>query len=136
MTELLAMKQYEAALNIFEKTLGNVVTYSNDLDAVGKHVWGKKFKGVFSSDEKIPKGYSIVNTDKRSEPGTHWLAVCGDIIYDSFGRKIHKLSKDLAQFKNTELDAEQTAKEENCGARCLAFIFVYDTLGKDYAMRI
>ena len=135
--EKTALNLYNTALKVFEASIGNDVgTYSTTLLKVGKHVWGKKFKGVYSSNSKIPKGYSICNVDAIGEPGSHWLAICDGVIYDSFGRTIKPLAKDLSRFKDVDLDAEQSKKENNCGARSLAFIFVYDTLGEEYAKLI
>jgi hypothetical protein len=123
---------------VFVKQLGNGVTYSLHLNDVGRHVWPKKFKGVFASDDKIPAtGYCIVNVDKRDMPGSHWIAICNSLVYDSFGRKTSKLTPHMiGNFRDTEYDAEQDDKEENCGSRCLAWIHVYDTMGASYALRI
>jgi hypothetical protein len=144
-----ALKAYNAALKEFTKQLGNGVTYNMHLNDVGKHLWPKKFTGVYASDDTIPKsGYCIVNVDKRHMPGSHWIAICGgdgssggdgsrSLVYDSFGRKTSKLTPHmLGKFQDTDYDAEQKDSEENCGSRCLAWIHVYDTMGRAAAKLI
>lgn len=129
---------YNAALKIFRKQLGVSATYSTDLDKIGKHLFGSLWGGVFASDQDIPKqGYCVVNVDKSNESGSHWLAVCDRIVYDSFGRKIKKLIPHLQGIRDiVDRDPEQTKQQEDCGPRSLAFIWVYDRLGKEYAVFI
>jgi hypothetical protein len=132
-----ALKLYNKSVKVFETVLGTQATYGTDLHKVGKYIFGKKFRGVFSSDDsKIPRGYSICNVDASNEPGSHWLAICNGMIYDSFGRKIKKLAPTLVRYRDVDLDSEQTANEQNCGCRCLAWVYTYHMLGADYAALI
>ena len=57
-----------------------------------KRRWGDRFHGVFSCDElpAIPS-LMVCNTDPKSKPGTHWIAIGADTYgrgeyFDSFGR--------------------------------------------------
>ena len=129
---------YKSSLSILRKQLGTSATYSTDLDKIGKHLFDVLWRGVFASDQDIPKtGYAIINVDKSDESGSHWVAICDGIVYDSFGRKIKNLIPHLKNIKDiVDNDAEQTKKQEDCGQRCLAFIWVYHRLGKEYALFI
>ena len=98
-----------------------------------------------SSDSKL---YSCVNLDNSDEPGSHWIALAYDVyngkimIYDSFGRDtkiilpslIEKYGKDNIVMSDD--DSEQKIKEEDCGARCMAFLYVFDRFGSKYAKTI
>jgi hypothetical protein len=113
-------------------------TYNSDLDVVGKHLWPAEWSGVCPSDKYQPrqtKPYAIINVDKSNEPGSHWMAICDGLVYDSFGRKTSSLV-DIEHLADTDPDAEQDAAEENCGQRCLAWIWVYDKLGREAAKLI
>jgi hypothetical protein len=124
--------------NNYTKNSG--VTYLDQLDQIGRKIFGNKFRGVFPSD-KIPKlngikRYCILNLDKSDEPGSHWVALAklqdGEtIFYDSFGRCHTKIIPNLnlsgnGRIINSEKDREQTTVEENCGQRCLAFLMIVD----------
>ena len=112
------------------------ITGEDELRKAGKHLFGRRFKGVFAADE-IPRmlrsGEScILNLDKRNQPGSHWIAIVKDkeiITYDSFGRK-------LTNSRHTETDAEQHPIEENCGQRCIAWLCVYYEYGAECALMI
>jgi hypothetical protein len=129
--------------------VGNETTYQNDLEKAGIKLLGSQFKGVFPSD-KIPvlndlKPYAIVNLDKSTESGSHWIAVAygGDktYIYDSFGRKATVIIPSIinsgnGRIVNTDKDAEQKDEETNCGARALTFLVFFHKYGAKNAMFI
>jgi len=103
-----------------------------------------KFRGVHARDEipdlKTGQG-CIVNNQRSDQGGEHWLALakCRDgslLQYDSYGREDFLKLRGEAQTRDTERDAEQTAKEENCGNRCVAFLAVFFTLGEEFAVYI
>lgn len=143
--------KYNSILQYMKEILGNESTFSNDLETVGYKLFGSKFKGVFPSD-KIPqldslKRYAIINLDNSKQPGSHWIAIAYDdsddslLVYDSFGRKSTKIIPNLNQlyggrFDDTDYDAEQRIKEDNCGQRSLAWLMVYDKMGKQSAKKI
>ncbi len=104
---------------IGHKLLGSDTTYLDDLNDVGKRLFGNKFVGVFPSD-RIPRlknnQYVILNLDKEGKSGSHWVAVVKhnnkSFLYDSFGRRASKIIPSLGQSRNgmvvnTELDKEQ-----------------------------
>lgn len=148
--EARALKLYKKKLKEIEKNnTGNKTTYLSKLNIEGKKLLGKKFHGVYPSD-KIPKltdlkCYCILNVDKSDEAGSHWLSLVKtnknySILYDSFGRD-DKIIPNLkysgnGKIINTDDDAEQKILETNCGARCLAWLCLYDEYGEDTAILI
>jgi hypothetical protein len=146
----LADKLYKYKLAEIEKYhTGDKTTYLKELNGVGNKLLGVKFKGVFPSD-KIPRlndlsPYCILNLDTSKESGSHWVALAknGDhsVLYDSFGREHPKIIPRLRYSGNgkivdTDRDAEQKVLETNCGARCLAWLCIFDKHGEDMAMLI
>jgi len=129
--------------------IGNDTTYLDELEGVGNLLFKNKFAGVFPSD-KIPKlnnrkRYAILNLDKSGESGSHWVAIAkysnDTYIYDSFGRNHEKIIKTLSKSGNgkitdADLDAEQEIEETNCGARCLAWLCVFNYFSPDLAKLI
>jgi len=151
------MTYQQKAHNLYEKIfrrivvplVGNETTYSTELDKAGLKLLGGKFKGIYPSD-KIPilndlKSYAVLNLDKSNEPGSHWVAVAHrngvTYLYDSFGRKASKIIPSLyhsgnGRVVNTDPDAEQKIMETNCGARCLAWLLLFDRYGTKMAKAI
>ena len=64
------------------------------------------------------------------------------MFYDSFGRDDTTIINNLRFSGNGKIvdsdkkDVEQNMKETNCGARCIAWLLVYNDLGEDYAKLI
>ena len=111
---------YETILREVLAHVPNRTTSADELERAAKQFF--PLEGVFPSD-KVPKkkGYYIVNLDRSNQPGSHWVGVYRNsktYAYDSFGRE------QLLPFKAayTERDAEQSASESNCGARCIAWL--------------
>jgi hypothetical protein len=135
---------YKDLLPLVEHYVGSGETSASTLAVAGTNLFGRKFAGVFAADS-IPKQhfkYAIVNLDNHDEPGSHWvgLARMGNgtyMVYDSFGRDTRKILP-LIQLKTiqTEPDAEQLKSEENCGARSMAWIIIFDTYGEHAAQLI
>ena len=103
-------------------------TTSTELRRAAKKLLGKQFAGVFARD-KVPSTlngyplwgrcqgqYAIVNLDASHGSGTHWFAIApnGD-SYDSL------LPNGLV------FDIEQSANEDNCGQRALAWCMLHAT---------
>lgn len=107
-------------------------------------MFGDKYRGTYAADtlpaltKKRP--YCIGNLDKKNEGGSHWIALAKSgkdvIFYDSFGRKAKSIIDLEKKVLNTEDDAEQDIFEENCGQRCLAWLYVFDKMGKKEALQI
>lgn len=137
---------------IIEPLSGDKTTYLSELNGIGKKIFGVKYKGTFPSD-KIPKlndlaPYAILNLDKSTEPGSHWVAIAKHpnedktLLYDSFARKGSKIIKSLAYSGNGRIvdsdlkDREQAVIETNCGARSLSFLVVVEKYGWENAKLI
>jgi hypothetical protein len=136
---------------LVETKVGINSTYSSTLENIGDKLLFYKFRGVYASD-KIPqlndiKPYCILNLDKSNEPGSHWIALAKKkdknecLVYDSFGRNYKKIISPLGfsgngRIYNTDKDAEQKISEQNCGARCLAFLVFFDKYGWNKAIKI
>ena len=119
-------------------------TYSNELDDIGQFLFQDKFRGV-KPINKIPQmshnQYCILNLDRHDEPGSHWIGVVmlknnKMLVYDSFGRKTKIIAPTLINTTMTEQDAEQDDNQDNCGQRCLSFLYLYDQFGEDMAKRL
>lgn len=141
-----AEAKYKQLLHHFYRVVGRNTTYNDELNRVGHRIFGNLFKGVYASD-KIPKLKNkemiIANLDTSGEPGSHWVAIVKDnnktLVYDSFGRSLHSILPKLkgrGTITTTERDAEQHVNEDDCGARCLAFLSVFHKYGGRYAKYI
>jgi hypothetical protein len=135
---------------IVEPLIGDKSTYQNELETACIRLLGINFKGVYPSDQ-IPvlnglKRYAIINLDRSTEPGSHWVSIAFKddkiLVYDSFGRSTSKILPALYQSSNgsdifdTDPDAEQTSNEMNCGARCLAWLLLFEHYGWRQAEKI
>ena len=132
---------YKDYMKILKEYIGNDTTYNDDLERKGKKIFGSRFLGVFSSD-KLPTNIKsremyIANLDKSNESGSHWIAVYKKnnklYVYDSFGRKSKKIIPSIyrkkgasIKIKDTQYDAEQHKKEENCGLRSMVALYMFD----------
>jgi hypothetical protein len=146
-----AEEVYKHYLHKVYDLIGDKTTYLGQLEGAGKKLLKVKFKGVYPSD-KIPKlndlaPYCILNLDKSTEAGSHWIALAKipnsprSVIYDSFGRDYKSIIPDLnysgnGRIINTDRDAEQKVLETDCGARCIAWLCVFDKFGADIAKLI
>ena len=90
-----------------------------------------RFNGVFSRDnlQKIKDGAYMINLDKYSDIGTHWLALHVNNNYityfDSFG--VEHISKEIKEFvKNKNITANifriQAYDSVMCRYFCIGFI--------------
>ena len=138
--------KYNELLSDFEYVLGKGTTYSNDLDKVGKGIFGNRFIGIYSSD-KIPilknGDLLIANLDKSNQPGSHWVSIAKKnnkvYFYDSFGRPYDSIMpsiKGLGVNEQKDLDPEQNKIENNCGQRSLAWLCILDLFSPDKALMI
>jgi len=150
-TKLAEILYKQKLKEIEDNCVGDKTTFLGQLNGAGRKLLGVKFKGVYPSD-KIPKlndlsPYCILNLDNSKQPGSHWVAIAKNdklnhsVIYDSFGRHNMKIIPQLKYSGNgrvidTERDAEQKKLETNCGARCLAWLCIYDKWGEDVARLI
>lgn len=152
LTERKANEIYQRTiLKLVYPLVGKRTTYLSDLTKAGKKLLGKKFHGTYPSD-RIPRlndlrPYAILNLDRSTEPGSHWVSIAKIsgidrvMIYDSFGRDHSTIIADLefsgnGRIINADRDAEQKKSETNCGARCLAWLKVFDEYGYKTAKKI
>ena len=119
---------------------GSGTTYASTLEKIAYSKLGIHFKGVFASDQipllNILQKYAIVNLDKSSQSGSHWIGVAFEdnkiYVFDSFGRKSIKIIPSLYKsysaksIIDTDYDAEQTENQENCGALSLTWLLFFD----------
>jgi hypothetical protein len=131
--------------------VGNKSTYLSTLQKAGRKLFNIRFKGVYPSD-KIPKlndlsPYCILNLDRSTQSGSHWIALAKihdqnkSIVFDSFGRDYTKIIPVLGKSGNgsiieTDRDIDQEVLQTDCGARCLAWLMLFDKYGKDIAILI
>ncbi len=112
---------------------------------------GKNRDGSVVVDNNVKKDsklYCILNLDNSDEPGSHWIAIGYDIpetasegkilVYDSFGRDTEDIIPSLVQkfgdkLETVDQDAEQKISEDDCGPRCLAFLYILDRVGSRFA---
>lgn len=126
----LIKKEIVSLLKLFRQKYGNNTMDNFQLNKIGKEYLGKKFIGVVPYDRFPNKnGFTIMNTDKSNQPGTHWLLVykVGDTlyIYDSFGRKSQHLIKEFYNNYNSkgykiidiDLKTDQGNYQQDCGLR-------------------
>lgn len=153
MSEQFAEKIYDEVLDkLIYPMVGKKITFSDDLKKAGCRLFGRKFMGVFASDQlpnlDVDNRYAIFNLDSTDEPGSHWIAAAFDpkknkiFIYDSFGRDTKKIIPSVINkygkrnVIDADDDAEQGVFEEDCGGRSLAFLYVFDKYGSDLAQKI
>ena len=136
---------YETVLrDVTRPMVGDKTTSTPLLLNAGKMLFGNKFLGVFASD-RIPRmdtryPYAIINLDPSTQPGSHWIGLAyvnkkRTLMYDSFGRSPREILPHR-KLRSTQRDAEQSSKETDCGARVLAWLYVFDRAGEEAAMEI
>ena len=142
------MKHYRSFLRIIEKAMTHNQTTGNvELERMGRHLFGVKFRGVFASDGfpalSARQPYAIVNNRPASSGGEHWLGVARIprtgklLVYDSYGRPHATLLNSIPKgAEDTEPDAEQSIVEKNCGQRALAWLAVFDRFGPAAARKV
>ena len=119
---------YNNLVNIFPKTIST----DQQLDDLMKKykLNNLNFLGVYARDKKpkLKKNDCIIfNTDNHDKQGEHWVALCNNYVYDSFGSiSIFKFNK---KYNKTDKKPEQKIFEENCGYRCIAWILCCDKFG-------
>ena len=116
-----------------------------DLLELVKYLKVPNFRGVFMRDT-LPdtphdKECGVVNFNKSSEPGSHWVAYYKDgderIYFDSFGQvaptEIQKYLKSEEEFRDNKpviqrnTDIVQKVNTKICGQLC---VYVLDSLSK------
>ena len=106
-----------------ESIVGDGITYSDQLEKLGKKIIGDKFLGVFLDGEPpeyLKDNECVIINRKMNQ---HWVA-CINIndniyTYDSFDRKNY-----LGGYGDGDYDGipDQEINESNCGQRSLAYL--------------
>jgi len=95
----------------------------------------------------------IINNMPRKHGGEHWVACCKKsgsedlYVFDSFGRPTEDLIPSLKgngsgsrrlprTIVDADYDKDQTQNQKDCGARCIAWIKLFDEHGADSALLI
>lgn len=136
---------YLVVLDEIQKRLGSNTTDAKELANFGDSLFRTKFLGVFAYDDPTPTlgpdTSLIMNLDCRDQKGSHWVALYWKeankpaLLYDSFGRATVLKNHQLKTVTSEE-DAEQGVRENNCGQRCLAFLFIAHHYGWEVAKYI
>lgn len=139
------VRHYKNTLKLIERHMGTDTTDEHQLTEICKNLFGKQYRGTFPVDRlpKLQRGQCcILNLDTSDKPGSHWVAVYKHEhlhIYDSFGRKSTKILPSLTKLKklvDADYDSEQTINQNNCGQRCISFLWCVYQLGIKNAMKI
>ena len=122
--------------------VGTGTTTTTALLKAAKELLGRNFTGVYPSD-KVPHNFKsvIANLDSSKQGGSHWIAIAKKkkgnyLVYDSFGRPTRKIIRLKHATQDADYDAEQADHEENCGARCIAWLLVFYNHGEKAAQLI
>ena len=132
-----SVKKYfdDCLIKVENKLKTDGLTSNIQLDKLGKSLFGDRYKGAVMSDQ-IPRlknnEMCIINTDPSTKKGMHWIGITKHdnkiYAFDSFGRKIQKLS---LNFKHKKwINVSQTAHEsdygKDCGELSMAFLMTFD----------
>jgi hypothetical protein len=136
-------RKYNDILKVVSSIVGDKTTYGSDLTKFGRDLFGQKYRGTFASNlvPTLKNGdYCIVNLDKSFEGGSHWVAVVhqsgNNYVYDSYGRPSKNILPDLRKVRDADYDQEQGLLEEDCGARCLSWLWFVERHGLTDALKL
>ena len=131
------------------KEMGKKALADDQINKIGKELFGTKWKGVFPQDRlKTTPGYYIINSDSSkhiNSDSAHWLAVIQTktilYIYDSFGRLTKNIlpliySTTKKKIVESKSDAEQWGQTEICGQLSLGWLCVAQSLTVRKALTI
>ncbi len=143
--ERTAETMYAAALARIQRRLGKNTTSDTQLNDAGHALFGKAWGGAVAANAPLKltrtKRFGIVNT--APAPGEHWMGILWTgqgrrLGYDSFARRVVDASyRPTALTQHGKLrirdadrgDREQADREDNCGQRSLAWLWVASQLG-------
>ena len=143
------MELYKHALKAIEAELGKGETSDADLNRLGRILFGKQWAAAVPANVVCPvssaRPYGITNT--KGAPGEHWMGVVWEapkrrMVFDSFGRRVLRISADpkiLAhggRIDNTAAIDTQPILASDCGQRSMAWLVVYALRGADAARAI
>jgi hypothetical protein len=150
MSEVQATKLFVKYKKTIIKDIGKKALADDQIDKLGKKLFGSKWKGVWAQDE-VPNvvGFMITNTDSSkhiNSDSSHWVGLIQTpktiYVYDSFGRQTSFVlpliyAKTKKKIVDSKHDVEQHgANSEICGQLSLCFLCVVKELGIRQALKI
>jgi len=116
--------KYLSNLKLVERILGTGITTGKQLNDLAINVFGRSFKGIYGSTDKLPKLREsqciLVNAPGNNE---HWVGACvkNGVMYeyDSFNRDVLGRGYVDGDFDDR---ADQRLQESNCGQRTIAYL--------------
>ena len=144
------MRMYNNFLHQIINDLGNGITYDNQLtkyvNESGMLDGKTNFLGTFTQDIKLPNRNcaAIINTSTKNEDGVHWCGIWKEngqvYFFDSFGRSPSEITSMFNESEYGGLLYDDTVtqhmKENNCGQRCIAWLFCCSRVGPKEAVKI
>ena len=143
-----ALAHFHLTANALIARVGTRALYGDQIDALGRELFGRRWGGVTNQGDWRPTRRSggtfyIVNTAHSTRsPGVHWVGLYVTpagvpYAYDSFGRNprrlLHKVGKTARRaghaLLGTDPDAEQPEGSEICGALSIAWLLSVRDLG-------
>ena len=153
--EQMVEKEFNKFKTILSNRLGIKALYDDQLDKVGKILFGDRWGGVFAQDSRIPfkpNMYYIINTDLEKGEGLHWIGLYTSktqaFLYDSYARNKKKvmpiLTKNLKKKGFKVLSSDMKDKEqfdtvkdkELCGVLTLSWLCCIKSMGIRNSMMI
>ena len=133
----------------FISELGKKALSDEQLNKLGKQMFGDKYIGTFAQD-KLPmtSGYFIVNVDTSKRINTdkaHWIGIYQTekcmYVYDSYGRHTRFIlpiifNKTKKRIVDSKHDPEQYGYSELCGHLAMAWLCVVRDKGIRQALTI
>jgi hypothetical protein len=136
---------FHRTANALIARVGTSALYGDQVDALGKELFGRRWGGVTNQGDWRPtrNRFYVVNTSHSvRSPGYHWVGIYVTPAgvpwaYDSFGRNPQKLLYKVGKtarrvghaLQGTDPDAEQPAGTAVCGALSLAWLISVRDLG-------
>ena len=129
------------------RVVGRGPMFEDKIDEIGKSEFGKKWSGVFASDQagrllSMRDRYAVINTATSKGPGAHWLgfyitAKGVAYEYDSFGRSLRRVNwrlsreavEDGVELRGTDPAHEQRGFSALCGQLSLSWLLTVRDLG-------
>jgi hypothetical protein len=131
------------------KKFGRHALDNTEIDLFAKSEFGNRYRGSYAQNEmfELKPGFYIINTDQKTGPGIHWIAVVltnkTAYFYDSFARTPKQLVPHLVKrltgrkiVSSDRKDLEQLEPEIICGHLSLAWLAVAKDLGISHAKKI
>ena len=131
------LKEYEQNLMMIEDLIGASTTNNFQIYKICRLLFDSRFLTCSTSDDWPKYVFNnqmfILNVDDSSKNGSHWCAFYKYLgkfyAYDSYNRNVKHLSK---WWRNKNIISANTDRdqsynnENNCGARCISWLIMFD----------